>query len=206
MEYEVLVELATMIAGFAFAALSPGPNLLAVAATALAEGRLAALTVVAGIATGAIVWSLAMFSGVSSLVTAFPAMMRVFSLVGAVYLSWLAFRGFRSAMSSGTPVIAAGDSRSGYRAWLHGLTVTLANPKALLFYASLAVFINGLNVSREVLFGMAIVLGFEAAIVYGIMAVLFSADGFRRFHAGNAHVIDFLFACAFSLLALLMIF
>lgn len=145
MDRELLLGLATMIAGFAFAAVTPGPNLLAVAATALAAGRRAALTVVAGIATGAVVWSLAMFFGVAALITAYPASTRALSIAGAAYLAYLALKGFRSALPSGTPVIGPRDISGGYRSWLHGMTVTLANPKAALFYASLALFINGVG-------------------------------------------------------------
>ena len=205
MEPEVVFGLSTMILGFAFAAVTPGPNLLAVAATALASGRRPALMIVAGIATAAVIWSLAMFLGVATLLAAYPSAVRALSFAGAAYLSFLAFKGFRSALSSGTLVMASKDVYGSRKAWLRGLTVSVTNPKAALFYASLAVFINGLNVSDEILVGMAIVFGVEAATVYGMMGVLFSTGSFRRVYADHSRVLDFLFACAFLVLALLMV-
>lgn len=54
----------------ATAAISPGPNLVAVASRALASGRRSALVVSFGLATGAFLWSFLTALGLGALFTA----------------------------------------------------------------------------------------------------------------------------------------
>lgn len=81
----------------ASAAISPGPNLVAVASRALGSGRQSALTVAAGLAAGAFFWSFLTAVGLGTLFSAYPALLLILGVVGGTYLVWLGFKGWRAA-------------------------------------------------------------------------------------------------------------
>lgn len=112
--------------------LMPGPTVLLVLSYALTQGRKVAIATVAGVAMGDL---LAMSLSLAGLGVLLKTSVHVFTIVkwaGAVYLLWLGFRMFRRA---GTPVKEedTGTGTAG-RVFLHTMTVTLLNPKSLMFF------------------------------------------------------------------------
>jgi threonine/homoserine/homoserine lactone efflux protein len=62
----------TVFFGIVAAQLAPGPNLLAVASVALAQGRHPAICVAAGVSTGVLIWVSACAFGIVTLFNSFP--------------------------------------------------------------------------------------------------------------------------------------
>ncbi|MEU6882358.1 LysE family translocator [Streptomyces sp. NPDC046712] len=127
----------------AFAAMSflliviPGPSVLFVIGRALAQGRRAALTTVAGNTLGAYVLVVAVALGVGAVVERSVLAFTTLKLVGAAYLVYLGVKAVRQrgslhAAFTGNDRPARGDLRT---LW-EGFVVGVANPKTIVFFAA----------------------------------------------------------------------
>lgn len=185
--------------GVIAAQIAPGPNLVAVAATALAEGRARAFLVVTGIASGMLVWSAATALGLTALITANPISLTLLRLIGGSYLLWLGIRALRAALS-GQPVTltARNHDLTPARAWARGLTVVLTNPKAGLMWAAVATYLFGAGLTAPQVFAFAPLGALSGLLVYGTYAWLFSTGTASRGYARAAGPINAIFATAFG--------
>ena len=192
--------LATLV-GVALAQASPGPNMLAVAGAALGRGRRAGLMTVAGIASGMLVWALAVALGLGAVVALFPAALSAMKILGGAYLLWIALKALRAAWRGGeTSVDADERPRSGLAAWRRGLFVVLTNPKAMLMWTAVGTFLfgSGLSTLQVALFGPVAMV--SASLIYGAYAVLFSTGVAARTYARFTRAIEAGLAAAFGAL------
>ena len=121
------------------AAVTPGPNFFVVTRCALAGSRRAGLAAVLGTVCGTLVWGLAGWLGINALFAAAPVAYLTLKVVGGMYLTWLGFRLLVSALSRREVEMPA-PPRSALTpaaAWRLGLVTNLANPKSVIFVASL---------------------------------------------------------------------
>ncbi|ONK12867.1 LysE family translocator [Streptomyces sp. MP131-18] len=117
---------------------TPGPDWLYVIARGLGQGRRAALTAVAGVCAGYLVYTVAVTAGLAAAVRAYPAVLPVLRYAGAAYLTLLAVRmllaarrGARAAAPEpAAPLNTAAVARQ-------SMLTALLNPKALLLFVSL---------------------------------------------------------------------
>src|SRR5580765_4352413 len=116
--------------------LLPGPSVLFIVGRALAHGRRAALTSVAGNTAGAATLATVVALGFGAVAAESIAVFTVLKVVGAVYLVYLGVQTYRgrdrlgAALGQGTGTPADG------RLFLQGLLVGVTNPKALIFFAA----------------------------------------------------------------------
>ena len=153
---------------------SPGPSTLAIAGTAMGQGRAQALALVAGIVCGSWFWSIAAALGLGTLMQTNAWVFQVLRYLGAAYLLYLAFRSARNALTSDPArlsSVAAGNYRSAYA---KGLAMHLTNPKAILFFGAL--FSVGIPASATPLGIASVVLavGLQSLCVFSAYALLFS--------------------------------
>ncbi|MEV5608285.1 LysE family translocator [Streptomyces sp. NPDC052225] len=130
----------------AFAAMSflliviPGPSVLFVIGRALAQGRRAALTTVAGNTLGAYVLVVAVALGVGSVVERSIVVFTALKLLGAAYLIYLGVKAFRQRRALQEVFARTGDGESeavgGLRTFWEGFAVGVANPKTIVFFAA----------------------------------------------------------------------
>ncbi|WP_189985699.1 LysE family translocator [Streptomyces capoamus] len=126
----------------AFAALSlllivvPGPSVLFVVGRALAHGRRAALTTVAGNTLGAYVLVVAVALGIGALVERSVLVFTALKLAGAAYLVFLGAKAWRQRGSLRSAVAESGPPRGGLRTLGEGFAVGVANPKTMVFFAA----------------------------------------------------------------------
>ncbi|MER6674746.1 LysE family translocator [Streptomyces sp. NPDC000983] len=128
----------------AFAAMSfllivvPGPSVLFVVGRALAQGRRAALTTVAGNTAGAYVLVLAVALGVGSVVERSVLLFTLLKLAGAAYLVYLGVRAWRDrgSLRSVFADDAATVAQGGLRTFWEGFAVGVTNPKTIVFFAA----------------------------------------------------------------------
>lgn len=116
--------------------LIPGPSVLFVVSRALAHGRRAALTSVAGNTTGAALVSISVALGFGAIAAQSVAVFTVLKFVGAAYLVYLGVQTFRRrgelAAALGGP--AAPPDR---RLYWQGVIVGVTNPKVAIFFAAM---------------------------------------------------------------------
>ncbi|MGF1551114.1 MAG: LysE family translocator [Paracoccaceae bacterium] len=189
------------LAGTVLAQASPGPNLAAVASVALAQGRAAALMVVAGVASGVLVWAALAAAGLFALVEAYPLSLTALKLVGGGYLLWVALKALRAAWRGGAGAIVPAERRRTLRAaWRHGVMVVLTNPKAALMWGAVAAFLFGAGLDGWQVLAFGPVGAVSAALIYGAYALAFSSGLARRAYARAARLVEAAFGAVFGAL------
>lgn len=114
----------------------PGPSVLFIVGRALAHGRRAALTSVAGNTTGAALVVVVVALGFGAVAAQSVAVFTVLKLVGAAYLVYL---GVQTIRHRGDLAAALGGGASGAvdrRLYWQGVVVGATNPKVLVFFAA----------------------------------------------------------------------
>lgn len=120
-----------------------GPNIAAIMATSMHQGRSAGLKLATGIGLGSGIWASLTVAGLASLITAYAGAVLVLKIIGAAFLLWLAFKAFRSALRKDA-ALPTGTKITGRNLFLTGLTIQLTNPKAALQWIAIAaVAMNG---------------------------------------------------------------
>lgn len=137
-----LAQLGTIIALNLAGMYTPGPDFFLLLRLA-ARSRKHALAAVAGISTGILVWVGLTVLGTAALFVANPALLGWVQLLGGSWLLWMGFSMVRSGWEQRVNNVVLseipadqllGSLRKNYRL---GLLTNLANPKAVLFFASI---------------------------------------------------------------------
>jgi threonine/homoserine/homoserine lactone efflux protein len=127
--------LAFLLAGVVLVVI-PGPSVLFIVGRALAHGRRAALTSVAGNTTGVLLIVGAVALGIGAVAAASAAVFSVLKLVGAAYLVYLGVQTWRHrgdlAVALGRP-----GPPPGRRVFWQGVVVGATNPKVLVLFVAL---------------------------------------------------------------------
>ncbi|MFF4734482.1 LysE family translocator [Streptomyces sp. NPDC001262] len=174
----------------AFAAMSflviviPGPSVLFVIGRALAQGRRAALTSVAGNMLGAQVLIVAVAFGVGSVVERSVLVFTAVKLAGAAYLVCLGVQAWRQRRSLQAAFTGGRSSRGGLRSVWEGFAVGVANPKTIVYFtAMLPQFVDrgqGHIAAQMLLLGLVFTaIGVVSDSVWGLAAAT-ARDWFAR--------------------------
>ncbi len=131
----MLASLLAYAAALGLAAAIPGPGIAALVGQSMGNGLRAALFLLGGIALGDVIYLTVAVAGLSAIAQAFSGVFLVVKVLGGLYLLWLAYKLWtsRSAMTE----VGATRLQSGLAAFLSGLSVTLGNPKTIIFYLAL---------------------------------------------------------------------
>jgi len=123
------------VIALAIACAIPGPGIAASVGTALGAGFRPALVFVTGIVCGDMVYlALAVF-GLTAVAQLFAGVFTVIRLAGAAYLVWLAWTFWRAGVD---PESLRRRTDRGWPATLvAGFSLTLGNPKTIIFYLAL---------------------------------------------------------------------
>lgn len=180
---------------------SPGPNFVAVVSVALAQGRRAALWVVAGVSTGMLIWSLATAYGLATVLEWFPWSLNAMRIVGGGYLLWLALKGLRAAIIDKPGRVKASNKKlTGRQAYRRGLLVLLTNPKAVMMWAAVATFLFGAGLSPAQVFAFGPAGAISGFVIYGLYALMFSTGLASRTYAKFSRWFELAFGAAFGAL------
>ncbi|TXS30206.1 LysE family translocator [Streptomyces sp. ms191] len=174
----------------AFAAMSllliviPGPSVLFVIGRALAHGRRAALTTVAGNTLGGYALAAAVALGVGTVVERSVLVFTVLKLAGAAYLVYLGFRAWRERGALRAAFDGGGPERGGRRTFWEGFVVGVSNPKTMVFFAAvLPQFVDreaGHVAAQMLLLGVVFnVIALASDAVWGVAAAT-ARDWFGR--------------------------
>ena len=131
-----LAHLITFAVALTIAVASPGPGVAAVVARALSTGFRRTLPILGGLILGDIIYISAAIGGLAALATTFGEVFVVVRWLGAAYLIYLAIRLWRSRPEQ-EPDEAARPRGSAVQVFLAGLSITLGNPKVMVFYLAL---------------------------------------------------------------------
>jgi threonine/homoserine/homoserine lactone efflux protein len=160
--------LLTFCAVYALAVATPGPGIAAIIARSLAHGFKGAPAFVAGFIVGDLVWFGIAATGLAALARTAATVFAVIKWAGVVYLLYLAWK-LWTAPAERVAVTEGNDRQHGWRAFVASLMLTLANPKAILFFLALLPTVIDLASLNAVRF-----LEISAAIAIVLPAVLFT--------------------------------
>jgi len=119
-----------MAAGLALN-VTPGPDMLYVAARSTSEGRAAGIVSSFGIAAGTLFHISAVALGLAALLTAVPIAYSVVRIGGAIYLMYLGVRAFARHAPLATREVARASLTTIFR---QGAITNILNPKVALFF------------------------------------------------------------------------
>ncbi len=115
---------------------TPGPGMTAIVARALGTGFRATLPMVAGLVIGDLVLLTAAVFGLAAIAQSFGLVFTVIKYLGAAYLLYLAVK-LWTTKAEGLNVEATKGVDRPWRTMMSGLSLTLGNPKTIVFYLAL---------------------------------------------------------------------
>jgi len=128
----------------------PGPGNLALVTSTSKGGLRGGMAATLGLIAGDQVLLWAAVAGIAALLAAYPAVFHAVQWLGAAYLGWIGFR-MLTAKPGAAPIL---NIRPGHYA-RQAFTITLLNPKAIVFYmAFFPLFIDPAQHQGVVTFGV----------------------------------------------------
>jgi threonine/homoserine/homoserine lactone efflux protein len=120
-----------------FAAVAtPGPGVAALVARVVAQGLAGIAPFLLGFVVGDLIWLAIAAAGLALVAKNFAAVFYLVRLLGAAYLLYIAW-GLVRARPGVEAGAATPPGRSGLRAFLGALSLTLGNPKVIVFFLSI---------------------------------------------------------------------
>lgn len=182
--------LSTYIIGCVALIIKPGPDLMCTLATAIADGKARASTLMAGLVLGCWLWIWLLAAGVASFFTTHHGLMTAIQLVGIAYIAYLAIGSFREAINGfrhRTENALYPAAAKGWRLVGRGILMAMSNPLTILFFLA---FLPNFT-RQESTFSPAmqvLLLGtlFCALVPFIYFPVILAADFFRARIAGSA--------------------
>ena len=161
-----LTGLVVFAAALAVAAASPGPTITALVARVLVRGTSGAVAFMLGLQVGEIVWLTAAILGLAFIAKTFGLFFLVLKYAGAAYLAYLAWKMWTApATAHDAP---APRAEHPIRLFLAAVSLTLGNPKIMVFY--LALLPNLIDL------GKVTVLGYTELVLITLV-ILTAIDG-----------------------------
>jgi threonine/homoserine/homoserine lactone efflux protein len=158
--------------------LSPGPGVAATVARGLGTGTHNAFGYITGFVLGDIVWFTIAATGLAALATQFETAFTVFKYLGCAYLLWMAWKIWSTPVAA-TEVDAKAFAQGQWQGFLGTFTLTLSNPKVIVFFLSLMPLVVDV---KDITFMSYVSMATTMAVVCGtsIFTVLYLATQARR--------------------------
>jgi threonine/homoserine/homoserine lactone efflux protein len=115
--------------------ISPGPTVAALIARVLSRGMRGVLPFLIAIWLGEAIWLSAAIAGLAALAIAFSTVFEIIKWLGVAYLFYLSWELFTRSPDIEAGIIAVKDNH--VATFLSGLSVSIGNPKNMLFYLTL---------------------------------------------------------------------
>jgi threonine/homoserine/homoserine lactone efflux protein len=157
---------------------SPGPGIAAIIARGLGQGMAAAPAFVAGFVVGDLIWFTVAATGLAVIAQRFELLFLIIKYAGCAYLLYLAWKIWSAPVAAGDVEAARGKVRS-WPSFLGSLSLTLGNPKVIVFFLSIMpLAVDMKQMSPLVFLEMAAVI---VCVITPVMTVaLYLADRARR--------------------------
>ncbi len=172
-----VLTLAGFAAALALSTASPGPTIAALVARVLARGRAGAVAFCGGLILGDLVWLAAAVFGLALLAEAAQPVLAVLKWAGVAFLLWLAWKAWTA------PAVLPQDMPpprgEGARLAVTGVTLTLGNPKTMLFYTAITPALVDVG---QVDLGAFLALGAVLVVVYAAVLLAYVVAALRARH------------------------
>lgn len=165
-------------------AIVPGPSVLVVSARTLSGGTRSGLATAAGVLSSDYVFIIVAVLGLSALAELMGQAFQWVKLLGALYLVYLGIKILRRPPAAQLPCKDAAPT-SLLKDFSAGFLVTMANPKAILFYVSF--FPAFVNVTQLGLLDVALILLIATLVLGGVLLVYVVLIQKSRDRLASAH-------------------
>jgi threonine/homoserine/homoserine lactone efflux protein len=172
---------------YVVAVASPGPGIAALLARVLARGTRGIVGFAAGFVVGDLIWFSVAAMGFALVAQAFAIVFVALKYAGAAYLGYLAWRTWTARAHPADTIPAAGDNA--LRLFLEGLTLTLGNPKVILFFLALlpsVVELDHLTLLGLAEMGATIMVVLSTVLTVYVLAAAKARRAFTSFRAQRA--------------------
>jgi threonine efflux protein len=181
-------ELGALLLAWGLGGGSPGPATLTISATAMARGRVAGVVSGFGVLSGSAFWGLASTLGMGAIIMTNVWIFTTMKYVGALYLGYLAFKSFRSAMKSGATTEQNALKGGLGKVYAKSLAIHLTNPKAVLGWGAIFAIALPASAPPSAVFVLYSQLLCVSALVFVGYGILFSSpwivERYRRARRG----------------------
>ena len=135
-----------LFAAVYFAAVAtPGPGVAALVARVLGHGLTGVAPFILGYVVGDLIWLAIAATGLAAIAHLFAGAFVALRLAGAAYLITIAWGMARSSFAAGSKTEAPPQATRGWRAFSGSLSLTLGNPKVIVFFLSIMPLVVDLN-------------------------------------------------------------
>lgn len=192
------------------AQLSPGPDVLLLAKSAVSTTRLNTLKIVAGISTGILVWVILTLLGFSALIEQFPWIQQVLMCVGALFLAkmgWAMFMGGMAEMKQPVQDAVTEEELMPVKSYfLLGLLTNLANPKTLIYFSSVFSLALSSSASSSINQQLAVIIPIQTFLTFSLFIVIMSLPKIKALYQRAGGYIDLISGALFLLFAIWLIY
>lgn len=202
-----MLELLAFAGIMALGQFSPGPDMLLLTRTALAEGARAGVATALGIATGLCLYGALAVGGAAVLLERIPALRQAMLWLAALYLLWLGYKLLRACYSAFANRRKTDEQAVRLKGtpYVRGLLCNLLNPKVVVFLAAVvAPFLKGQHPAwwPWALWAVIALLG---GTLWSLWAMLLQWRPLREGYKKSQPVIDGLFGLGLIALAVKLV-
>lgn len=177
-----LYGLAAFCLAYILAVATPGPGVTAVVARSLTHGMRGAPAFIAGFLLGDLTWFIGAAAGLAALAQTAQTVFLIVRYAGALYLLYLAYR-LWTAPARPFEVAEGRASDRPRRLFLGSLSLTLGNPKTMIFFVALlptVIPLRTLQLSDYCLITVAIMIILPAVLISYALAASRARRLFRN--------------------------
>ena len=191
-----LTSLLIFAAVYFVAVATPGPGVAALIARVMGQGLAGVAPFIAGYFVADMFWLVLAATGLAVVAKAFAGVFVAIKLAGAAYLLYLAWK-------MATAPVALADGRPpasrGWRAFLASLSLTLGNPKVMVFFLSIMpLVVDVRTLSLTALLELAAVCG---VVIFSTLALYALAANRARALLNSTRAMKFVHRAAGGLMA-----
>jgi len=142
-----------LFAAVYFAAVAtPGPGVAALVARVLGHGLAGVAPFILGYVVGDLIWLAIAATGLAAIAHLFAGAFIALRIAGAAYLLYIAWGMMRSSFAAACATAAPPRATRGWRAFSGSLSLTLGNPKVIIFFLSIMPLVVDLNALTPTIF------------------------------------------------------
>lgn len=188
--HQYLIELASLMAIFAFAIVSPGADLAMVMRQAIVHGRRQAIITSLGVGTSLMFHVTYTILGLGLIISQSVYLFNIVKWFGVAYLIYIGIKALRAGKTDMTVAGAAEDApraseQSAFKAFTLGFAANALNPKPVFFFLSIFSTVVSVHTPIPVKFGYGMVMA-SCLILWFIGVSMFMTTPRMRAAFGRA--------------------
>jgi threonine efflux protein len=169
---------------------SPGPAFIATMRISAGGSRRSAVFHALGLAFAAFTWAVGAMAGLQALMVKAAWLYRLVELAGGLYLSYIGIQSWRNSKTPLAVSVSNGSHLSAWQAFRRGYLLNIANPKVVVFFASILAAVLPPAMPLWFKLTTLLVIGIDEGLLYTLLALLFSTPPAQTAYRKAKRTID----------------